>query len=192
MGNRYNIRLSGFGGQGIILSGYVIGKAAAIFDKKNAAFTQSYGPEARGGACSATVVIEEGKIGYPLVKRADFLIVLSKEGYSKYAETIGKDGLTFVDADLVKEAPMDDKKVFAIPATRFAEDMGKKIVANIIMLGFFIGMTKLLSKEAMIESIKTSVKAAFVDINLKAFDRGYEYAGELSGKQGQVVHAESL
>ena len=182
MKNRCNIRISGFGGQGIVLSGYIVGRAASIYDKKNAAFTQSYGPEARGGACGATVVIEEGKISYPLVKMADFLIVLSKEGYEKYADKITPDALTFVDTDLVKKAPVDNKKVFGVPATRFAEDMGKKIVANIIMLGFFAGITNVISKKAMIESIKTSVKKAFIDINLKAFERGYKYASEVKVK----------
>lgn len=182
MKNRHNIRISGFGGQGVVLSGYIIGRAASIHDGKNAAFTQSYGPEARGGACSAAVVIQDDRIGYPLVKLADYLIALSKEAYDKFAGEITENALTFVDADLVKEAPVDNKKVFAIPATRFAEDMGKKIVANILMLGFFFGIAEVISKEAMIESIRTSVKPAFVDINLKAFERGYEYAREISGK----------
>lgn len=180
--NRYNIRVSGFGGQGIVLSGYIIGKAASLYDKKNSAFTQSYGPEARGGACSACVVVEEGKISYPLVKDADFLVALSKEGYEKYANKIAPDGLTFVDTDLAKEAPVNNKRVFGIPATRFAEDMGKKIVANIIMLGFFSGITDIISKEAMIESIKTSVKKNFIDINLKAFERGYKYGNKVKRK----------
>ena len=180
--NRYNLTISGFGGQGIILSGYVIGKAASLYDNKNAALTQSYGPEARGGACSATVVIQNERIGYPLVKMADFLIVLSKEAYEKHAHKVTPDALTFVDTDLVKEAAADNKKVFGIPATRFAESMGKKIVANVIMLGFFFGITNIISKQAMIESIRTSVKSAFVEINLKAFERGYEYASEISGQ----------
>lgn len=182
MKNRYNIRVSGFGGQGIILCGYIIGKAASLYDHKDAAFTQSYGPEARGGACSATVVIEEGRIGYPLVRMADFLIVLSNEAYEKYAHKVTPDALTFVDTDLVKEAAVDNSKLFGIPATRFAESMGKKIVANVIMLGFFSGITNIISKEAIIESIKTSVKKGFVDINLKALQKGYEYASEISGQ----------
>jgi len=182
MTDRYNIRVSGFGGQGIVLSGYIIGKAASLYDGKNSAFTQSYGPEARGGACSATVVIEKEKIGYPLVRAADFLIVLSKEAYEKYADMVTPEALTFVDSDLVKEASFDNKKVFAIPATRFAEDMGKKIVANIIMLGFFCGITDIISKDAMMESIKTSVKKEFIELNKKAFRTGCQYADEVRGK----------
>ena len=180
---RRSIRISGFGGQGIILSGYIVGKAASLYDNKDSAFTQSYGPEARGGACNACVVIEEGKIGYPLVKDSDFLIVLSKEGYEKNADRITPGAYIFVDTDLVVEAPVDNKKVFGIPATRFAEEMGKKIVANIIMLGFFSAIANIISKQAIIESIKTSVKKAFIDINLKAFEKGYRYASEIRGKQ---------
>ncbi len=177
------IRFSGFGGQGVVLSGFTLGRAAAIYEDKYAAFTQSYGPEARGGACSATVVIEENKIGYPLVNDADFLILLSKEAYQKYARKVTRSALTFVDSELVSEAPVDGVKVFGIPATRFAEKMGNKIVANIIMLGFFCGVTRILSKEAMKESIKTSVKKSFVELNLKAFDMGYTYAAEVGKKR---------
>ena len=143
MKERHNIRISGFGGQGIVLSGFIVGKAAALYDKQNAAFTQSYGPEARGGACSATVVIEEGKIGYPLVNNANYLIILSKAAFDKYAQAITPDALTFVDTDLVQDASVDNIKVFGIPATRFAEETGKKIIANIIMLGFFSGITNI-------------------------------------------------
>jgi 2-oxoglutarate ferredoxin oxidoreductase subunit gamma len=182
MKNKYNIRISGFGGQGIILSGYIIGKAASLYDKKNSAFTQSYGPEARGGACSACVVIKEGEIGYPLVRMADFLIVLSREGYEKYANKITPDTLIFLDTSLLTKVLVDNKKVFGIPATRFAKDMGEKIIANIIILGFFSGITNVVSKEAMIESIRTSVKKDFVDINLKAFEKGYRYASEVKSK----------
>lgn len=180
-GRKHNIRISGFGGQGVILSGYIMGKAAALYDNKNAVFTQSYGPEARGGACSACVVIDEGEIGYPLVRTADFLVALSKEGYDKFAQSVGPDGSVFVDSDLVADTPVDNKKAFGIPATRLAEEMGKKIVANIIMLGFFFGITGILSKDAVMESIKTSVKKDFVDINLKALERGYAYGREVSG-----------
>ena len=183
MKSRCSIRISGFGGQGIILCGYIIGKAASLYDNKDSALTQSYGPEARGGACNACVVIEEGKISYPLVKDSDFLIVLSKEGYEKNSDRITPGAYVFADTDLASEAPIDNKEVFGIPATRFAEEMGKKIVANIIMLGFFSAIANVVSKKAMIESIKTSVKKSFIDINLKAFEKGYKYASEIKGKQ---------
>jgi len=183
MKNRYSIRISGFGGQGVVLSGYIVGRAAAIYDNKNSAFTQSYGPEARGGACSACVVIEKGEIGYPIVKEADFLIALSKEGYEKYAAKITSQALIFIDSDLVSQVPIDNVKVLGIPATRFAEEMGKKIVANIIMLGFFFGITNILSQEAIRESIKTSVKAGFIEVNLEAFQKGYQYVSRIGKKQ---------
>ena len=174
---RRNIRISGFGGQGIVLCGYLIGRAAALYDNKMAVLTQSYGPEARGGSCNACVVIAEEEIGYPLVKDdADFLIVLSQEGYLKYAHQVNADALTFIDGDLVTEVVSDNIKVFAIPATRFAEDLGKKIVANIIMLGFFSGITDIISQEALKKSIASFVKKDFIEINLKALQKGYEHA----------------
>lgn len=182
MKDMYSIRISGFGGQGIVLSGYIIGKAASLFDRKNAAFTQSYGPEARGGACGATLVIAKGKIAYPLVRDADIFIAMSREGYQKYAHKITPDALTFVDTDLVEKAPVDNEKMFGLPATRLAEELGKKIVANTIMLGFFSGVTRLISKEAMRASIKTSVKKAFIDMNLEAFDKGYTYGSAAKRK----------
>ena len=112
MKSRCSIRISGFGGQGIILSGFIVGKAAALYDRKNSVFTQSYGPEARGGACRACVVIDKGPIAYPLVRNADLLIVLSKEGYEKYARKVTPGAQTFIDTDLVGEALVDNKKIF--------------------------------------------------------------------------------
>jgi len=105
MSERHNIRVCGFGGQGVILCGYVIGRAGALYDNKNSAFTQSYGPEARGGACSSCVVIEPGRIGYPLVKEADYLLCLSKEGYEKFGGMVHDNSLVFVDSDLVEPLP---------------------------------------------------------------------------------------
>ncbi len=173
------VRVSGFGGQGVVLSGFMIGKAAAIFDGKHAAFTQNYGPEARGGACCGMIVINDHKIGYPMVTDAHFFIAMSKEGYDKYIDSITPDARVFVDSDLVEDAPLDDEKTLRIPATRLAHDMGKTIVANVIMLGFFTRHSNAVSKEAMIESIRTSVKTAFVDLNLEAFEIGYGYADKL-------------
>jgi 2-oxoglutarate ferredoxin oxidoreductase subunit gamma len=179
---RYNIRISGFGGQGIVLAGFIVGKAASLYDNKNAAFTQSYGPEARGGACSACIVIDEDKISYPLVREADFFIVLSQEGYEKYAHRVTPNALVFVDVDLVNQIRIDNKKIFGIPATRLAKEMGQAIVANIIMLGFFTSIANIISKQAMVESIKTSVKKDFIEINLRAYQVGCEYAGRIQGE----------
>jgi 2-oxoglutarate ferredoxin oxidoreductase subunit gamma len=175
--SRKEIRLTGFGGQGIILSGYIVGKAAAIHDKKQATFTQSYGPESRGGACSAQVIISDEPISYPHLIDPAILVVMSQEAYNKYAPTLKDGALLVVDEDLVKtdELPAE-VRVLSVPATRLAEELGRKIVANIVMLGFFTAVTDLVSVEAMREAVLSSVPKGTEDLNLKAFSKGYEYA----------------
>ncbi|MDA3814059.1 MAG: 2-oxoacid:acceptor oxidoreductase family protein [Candidatus Cloacimonetes bacterium] len=173
------VKISGFGGQGIILSSYIVGKAAAIFDGKNSSMTQAYGPEARGGACSSQVVISDEEIDYPLVDVANVLIAMSQEAYDKFLPILKKKGILLYDTDLVKEVQIHNEIVAkAIPATRLAEEMGKKIVANIVMLGFATAQTKISSYDAMKSSIKESVPARFIELNMKAFQIGYDYIGD--------------
>ena len=173
------VKISGFGGQGIILSSYIVGKAASIFDGKHASMTQAYGPEARGGACSSQVVISDEEIDYPLVDIANVLIAMSQEAYDKFLPILKKNGILLYDTDLVKELqPHDGIIVKAIPATRLAEEMGKKIVANIVMLGFASVQTKIATYEAMKSAIKESVPAKFTKLNLAAFQIGYDYKGD--------------
>lgn len=173
------VKISGFGGQGIILSSYIVGKAASIFDGKHASMTQAYGPEARGGACSSQVVISDEEIDYPLVDVANVLIAMSQEAYDKFLPILKKNGILLYDTDLVKELqPHDGIIVKAIPATRLAEEMGKKIVANIVMLGFAAAQTKIATYEAMKSAIKESVPAKFTKLNMTAFQIGYDYKGD--------------
>jgi len=175
------IRFTGFGGQGIILAGYITGKAATIFDNLHATFVQSYGPESRGGACSAQLVISERPVAYPNITRPDILVAMSQEAYSKYYSEVKPNGIILIEEDLVTpyliqgKKPRQDVKFAAIPATRIAEQMGKKVVANMVMLGFFTAVTKAVSTEAMKQAIKTSVPKGTEELNLKAFQKGYEY-----------------
>ena len=174
--SRKEIRLTGFGGQGIILSGYIVGKAAAIHDKKQATFTQSYGPESRGGACSAQVIIADELISYPHLIDPSILVVMSQEAYNKYASTLSDGGLLIVDQDFVETGDLaSDVKLLSVPATRLAEELGRRIVANIVMLGFFAAVTDVVSVEAMREAVRTSVPKGTEELNLKAFGKGYEY-----------------
>jgi 2-oxoglutarate ferredoxin oxidoreductase subunit gamma len=174
--SRKEIRLTGFGGQGIILSGYIIGKAAAIHDKKQATFTQSYGPESRGGACSAQVIISDEPINYPHLIDPAILVVMSQEAYNEYASTLRDRALLIVDEALVETGEVDGNvKLLSVPATRLAEELGRKIVANIVMLGFFASVTDVVSVEAMREAVRTSVPKGTEEFNLKAFEKGYEY-----------------
>ena len=170
------VLLGGFGGQGIILSGLIMGKAAALFLGKSAAFTQSYGPEARGGACSANVIIAEGEIDYPYVDRPHHMMVMSQGAYEKYAPMLRPGGKLMVETDLVKlTAPHDDIEVYGIPATRLSEELGRKIVANIVMLGFVTAVSQVVTYEAMKSAILDTVPKGTEELNMKAYNTGYEY-----------------
>ena len=170
------IRIAGFGGQGIILSGYIIGKAAAIFDNKFSTLIQAFGPEARGGACSSQLVVSDTKVLYPYITIADILIALSQAGYDKFESELGEKGMLLYDEDLVKpKPPRGNIKSLSIPATRFAEQLGKKIVANVVILGFFTAVTDIVSYEAMKKALPDSVPEKALELNFKAFDKGYEY-----------------
>lgn len=166
-----NIRFTGFGGQGIILSG-VIYAWAAILDNKNAIQTQSYGSSARGGSCKCDVIMQDTYI-YELVPGGnDILVAFSQPAFDKYKKTLLKNGLLFYDCDLVKTDSFE-AAAYSIPATDIAfKEFGQKMFANIIMLGFINSKTELIKPEAIEESIKYYVPAKYSDTNIKAFRRG--------------------
>ncbi len=179
--DRTEVRLSGFGGQGIILAGLIAGKAASIFDGKNATLTQAYGPEARGGSCSAQVVITDEPGSYPYVTSPSVVVAMSQEAYTKYAAGAADDVKVIIDEDLVK--PNEDQKdrVLAVPATRIAQELGRSAVANIVMLGFLSAVTNMISVEAMKKSVLDSVPKGTEELNTRAFERGYEHGREKAG-----------
>ncbi len=170
---RKEIRLSGFGGQGIGLAGHILGKAAALYQGLEAVMTQSYGPEARGGASSANIVIADRRIDYPFVQRPDVLVALSQEAYTRFRPQTGPDTLVIIDEGLV--TPEHGDAIAGIPATRLAEELGRRIVANMVMLGFFASVSHLIDREALEKAIETTVPAKTLDLNLKAFATGFEY-----------------
>jgi len=192
MRNLTEIRIAGFGGQGVILSAIVIGKAGCIYENGYATMTQSFGPEARGGACSAQVILSQEPILYPYVSRPDILVVMSQEAYSLFTPQIKKDGLLLIERDLVRiDALPAGVRVFSIPATRLAEELGKRMVLNIVMVGFFGAVGGLLKPESLRDAIADSVPKAFVELNLKAFDKGYDYglkalSGEVETEEPEV------
>jgi 2-oxoglutarate ferredoxin oxidoreductase subunit gamma len=170
------VLLGGFGGQGIILSGLILGKAAAQFSGKMAAFTQSYGPEARGGACAANVIISDVEIDYPYITVPHHMVIMSQGAYKKYIKDLRPDGNLLIDEDLVElKKPRDDIHVFAIPATRLAEGLGRKIVANIVMLGFVTAVTEAVDYDAMKSAILDTVPPGTEELNLKAYNTGYDF-----------------
>ena len=177
--NRKEIRVAGFGGQGIVLSAVIMGKAASIFMGKQSAVMQSYGPESRGGACSGAVVIDDEPVDYPYATKPDVLLLLSREAWQKYHKVIKPGGIMLVDEDLVDLAGDDEVVIYKIPATRMAEVLGKKIVANIIMLGAFTGISDLITFEAMKEAVLSLVPGKTREINIKAVEAGYEFGKKL-------------
>lgn len=180
--SRREVRVSGFGGQGIILAGSILGKAAAIYDQKHATFTQSYGPEARGGACAAEVVIDTKPVHYPHIVDPEVLIVMSQGAYNRYLPEFRPDGLLIVDADLVElDEQVGERCLLAIPATRIAEEVGRKMVANIVMLGFVAAVTDLVSVDAMLKAALTSIPEKTIDLNTRAFEAGLEYGRRVKG-----------
>jgi len=178
-----DIRFSGFGGQGIIKSGMLIGKAASIFDSKFATLTQSFGPEARGGACSAQVVIDDNKVLYPYIIAPEILVSMSQEAYEKFIDDPVKDSIVLTDTDLVKPKTIrKDIKMYSVPATRIAEKMGNRIFANVVMVGFFTAMTDVVSLEAMKKALPGSVPERFLATNIEALEKGYKYGKNLTKK----------
>ena len=169
------IRLAGYGGQRIVLAGQLLGKGAALYDVREAVFTQSYGPEARGGASSADLVISDGPEDSPLVSRPNFLVAMFQEAYERYRPEMAEGGLLVIDTDLVKPSA-DEGPYRAVPATRLAEGLGKKIVANVVMLGFFTAVSGLVRREAVEAALRSSLAPRLLDLNLRAFATGYDYS----------------
>ncbi len=171
---RKEIRIAGFGGQGVGLAGYILGKALAIYDGLEAVMTQSYGPEARGGASYSSIVISDHDIAYPFVESPDFLIALSQEAYTKFQPAVVPDGMIIIDGDLVE--PCNDQKHFMIPATQIAEDLGNRIAANMVILGYFSATSGVVSLQAINQSVESSVRPHTTDLNLEAVQKGFDFA----------------
>ena len=180
---RTEIKIGGFGGQGVILSGYIIGRAAAIYDGKNATMIQAFGPEARGSATSAQIVVSDEEIAYPYITTPQIMIVMSQEAYTKFAPELAEGGILITEEELVKtHALRKDLKHYAIPATRIAEELGRKMVLNIVMMGFLTAVTGIVGVEAMRSAVKVSVPKGTEQLNLNAFNKGYEFGQGLKGK----------
>ena len=170
------IRIAGFGGQGVILSAIVLGKAASIYQDGFATMTQNFGPEARGGACSAQLVLSGTPVLYPYVAKPDIMVVLSQEAYARFVPELKDGGTLIVEQDLVRVDDLKGEiKVYSIPATRIAEELGKRMVLNSVMVGFFTAVTRLLEPDAVRKAVADSVPPSFRELNLKAFEKGFEY-----------------
>jgi 2-oxoglutarate ferredoxin oxidoreductase subunit gamma len=181
--DRYEVRLSGSGGQGLILAGKILAEAAAIYDGHNAVQTQSYGPEARGGASKAEVVIKDGEIDYPKATRLDLLLSLTQESCIKYYGDLKDEGILIIDSEMVTEPPKGEFKTYAAPLTGIARDkVGKIVVTNIVALGILARISGVISDDAMRKAILARVPKGTEEINMKAFDEGWNAGEELLGK----------
>lgn len=181
------IRFSGFGGQGIIRCALITGKALSLYDDKYAAMTQVIGPEARGSACSAQLVVSDERVLYPYITHPNVVVTLSQDAYEKYRTEVGKGGILIVEQELVK---LHDKhpgiSVWRVPATRFAEELGNRLFTNLVALGFFTAVTKVVTDDAMKKALPGLVPDRFLKINIRAFEKGYEYGLE-AVREGRVA-----
>lgn len=181
--NRYEIRFSGAGGQGLILAGIIMGEAAAIFDGKQAVQSQSYGPEARGGASKSEVIISDAPIDFPKATTVDALLALTQEACDKYSRDLKDDGILLVDSDLVHTLPSGKFTVVGFPIINTAKnEIGRTIVANIVAFGAMVALTGIVTKESAEKAVLSRVPEAFVDLNRRAFLAGYEKALEARGR----------
>jgi len=181
MARRYEVRLAGTGGQGAILAGILLAEAA-IRDGKNAVQTQSYGPEARGGASRSEVVISDGEIHHPKVIQADITLCMSQEACDRYGCQMRKGGLLILDTDHVTRAPTT--RAVRVPMTTLAREVtGREIVANVVGLGVLVGLTGIVSREAMEAAVRDRVPRGTESLNLKALAAGFEAAERV--REGQ-------
>jgi len=177
---RIEVRLAGFGGQGVIRAGLMLAMAACIHGNQNAVQTQSYGPESRGGSCKSEVVISDEEIDYPKVVEPDVLVVLSQEAFNTYADTIKPNGTLLLDPDMVPRHEFTgNARVFKVPSTKMAEELGKTIVANVVMLGALVALTGITTAEAFKNSLLSNIPKGTEKLNLTAFEKGYEHGKKL-------------
>lgn len=191
MRGRNEIRVSGFGGQGVILMGKILGTAASIEHKRHATLIQTYGPETRGSACRVDLLINDDPIDYPYINKPQILLVLSQDAYNKFRRTLKPGGIMLYDQDLVQLDEADRKvaageasgtekttRLCPVPAMRLAEEAGGRIMTNIAMLGFCVALTEVIGREELQTVVTDMVPKAMTAANLDAVRRGYEYGLE--------------
>jgi len=189
MSDRTEIRITGFGGQGVVLAGHIIGRACAVNADKHATMIQSFGPEARGSACSTTIAVSDTEVLYPYIGRPDIFVVMSAEGYDKYRDELVDDGILIYEKDLVQAKPKKGQPSYGVSSTRIAEEIGRAIVQNIVMLGFFAAASEIVSREAMRDAVSDSVPKGTEELNLRAFDAGWSAFEEDYGNERKEEEA---
>lgn len=185
MFERYEIRLSGSGGQGLVLAGVILAEAAAIHDNKFAVQSQSYGPEARGGASKSEVIIGTEPISYPKAVKPDLLLALTQESFNKYAASIREGGLIITDSDSVEASRHGNHRYVSIPMSDLARTkVGREMVVNIVCLGVIQALTGIVTLEALEKVVAKRVPKGTEDMNLKALRTGAEAARQYRQEHG--------
>ncbi|OQX88574.1 2-oxoglutarate ferredoxin oxidoreductase subunit gamma [candidate division KSB1 bacterium 4484_87] len=183
MSYRYEIRLSGEGGQGLVLAGKILAEAAAIYDGKNATQSQSYGPEARGGASRSEVIISDEEIDYPKAMHLDFLLALTQEACNRYSGDLKENAILLVDADAVKTLPQVKATIYKMPIIEIARnEVGRVMVANIVALGILQALTDIVSYEALESAVLARVPKGTEEMNQRALSIGRKYGLEIAKK----------
>lgn len=173
------LQIAGFGGQGVVLAGMTIGRGLVLYDNYHVSLTQSFGPEARGSACSVQLMISSDPVMYPYVQQPGMLVAMSQEAFRKFSPHLRDGGLLLVEEDLVGPLVRDDValarrvRVHTVPATRLAEELGRRLVLNMVMVGFFTAITGLLAPDSARRAVRELVPQGTEALNLAAFEKGF-------------------
>ena len=188
MADRTEIRLTGFGGQGIVLAGVILARAAGVYDGREVAQTQSYGAESRGGACVADVIIGNARIDYPICTAPEILVAMSAEAAAKHIPGMQAGGILMIDEDMVPKPPAGAyARLVKVPATRVAQELNARVVANVVMLGALVAVAPVVSREAVERAVQASAPAGTTELNLQALRRGFAL-----GEAAQANHGGSV
>lgn len=179
--DRFEIRLSGSGGQGMIFGAVVLSEAIGLSEGKNVVQSQSYGPEARGGASKADVIVSSSEIFYPKAMKLDMLLAMTQEALDMYYPNLKDDGILVVDSTLVTDIPTD--KCYALPFTRLArEEAGHVVVANVVALGAIAALTGIVDLDHLTDAVLNRAPKGTEDRNRKALQIGFDSATKLKEK----------
>jgi 2-oxoglutarate ferredoxin oxidoreductase subunit gamma len=175
--DRYEIRLSGEGGQGLVTAGAILAEAAGIYGGKHVTYTQSYGPESRGGSCRSDVVVSDGPVEYPICNRLDFLLALTQKACDSYSKQLKPDGLLILDEHRVRDLPSGSFTICRLPILQTARTkLGKEVVANILCVGIVGLLSGLASEENLRKAVLSRVPRGTEQLNLRALETGLAMA----------------
>ncbi len=168
------MQFGGFGGQGVILAGMTIGRGLVLYENYHVSLTQSFGPEARGSACSCQLIVSREPVLYPYMTNPHILVTLSQEAFRKFSPKLRPGGTLIIEEGLVRaEGLSPEVQLYKVPAMRLAEELGRKMVLNMVLVGFFTAVTGLLQPESARRAVTDSVPPGSEALNLAAFDKGY-------------------